>query len=548
MIRIWSSPATRDRGYAVAPIVVALLVGLPLVFVLAALVRPPGESWQHLRSTLLGGYIIDTAVLAFGVTVCASLIGTGLAWFTTNFEFPGVRVFAWAVALPIALPAYISAYTYSHITGVTGPMFTFARWLFGRDIALGILFDMMSLPGCIFVMTFALYPYVYLSARAFFAGSSRHLIESARAYGHSDTRVFFSVALPIARPAILGGASLVLMETLNEYGATSYFGVQSMVTGIYRSWFSLGDIDSALRLAAVFLLAAVVVLTAERMLRGRRRFHHGTMAPQSLNKPSRRSALFMCLSCAAATSLGLLIPFAQLLAFSARSASFASIADLAGITFRSVVLSGAGGALCVLVSLALVLSIRRSRGALVRVTHEIVAAGYAIPGAIVVVGILSGSRVASRFSSLLLIGSIALLLYAYLIRYLAVVMRPLQSGLDKIPESFDDAGALSGRSWVSVFFGVHAPILRSAIGAGFFIVCIDLLKELPMTLVLRPFNFATLATRAFEFAQQDRLAEAALPSIVIVLVGLLPAISLARKANPGEKDLVNKRSELIRAA
>ena len=256
----------------------------------------------------------------------------------------------------------------------------------------------------------------------------------------------------------------------------------------------------------------------------------------------------MCASCTGAISLGLLIPFAQLLAFSVRSGTLESIADLAEIAFRSVLLSGAGGALCVLVSIGIVLGIRRSRGTLTRATQEIVAAGYAIPGAIVVVGILSGSRIVGSFSSLLLIGSIALLLYAYLIRYLAVVMRPLQSGLEKIPESFDDAGALSGRSWISVFFGVHVPILRSAIGAGFFIVCIDLLKELPMTLVLRPFNFSTLATRAFEFAQQDRLAEAALPSIAIVLVGLLPAISLARRANRGDRGVGHNRGEVTRAA
>ena len=513
----------------VLPILIAILIGIPMLIVLGELVRPAGIEWAHVRTTLLPSYVRDTAILGLGVTAGATLIGTALAWFTSNYDFPGVKFFGWAVGLPIALPGYISAYTYAHITGITGPLFRMLRGLFGREFALNALIDMMNLRGCIFVMIFALYPYVYFSARSFFAGSSRHYIETARASGRSDPEIFIRVALPIARPSIIAGAALVLMETLNEYGATSYFGVQSMVTGIFRAWFGLGDVETARRLAGYFLVGVVALLLIERISRRQRRYEHADVAPEIRYRPGRASGFAMCISCGVALSIGLLVPLAQLLAWIGRSVSFDSIRAISEILFQSVLLSGLAGALCVGATLLMLVVLRRKPGTLSSLSYEIAGSGYAIPGAIISVGVLAGAGLVRDASSVFLIGSFGLLLYAYLVRYLAVTMKPLQAALEKIPGSFDDTGALAGHKWVSVFTRVHIPLLRPAMGAGLFVVFIDILKELPMTLVLRPFNFHTLATRAYEYAQQDRLQEAALPSVVIVLAGLVPALLLSMR-------------------
>ena len=527
--------------HAAVPIIIILLVtlfiGLPQIVVLSGLLRPANEAWIHIRSTLLLDYILDTLLLGCGVTLGATLIGTGLAWFTSNYEFPGVRFFSWAIGLPIALPAYISAYTYAYVTGITGPLFRTFRWLFGRQIAVDLLFDIMSLPGCIFIMVFALYPYIYFSARSFFSGSSRHYIETARACGRSDAEIFFRVALPVARPAIIAGASLVLMETLNEYGATSYFGVQSMVTGIYRAWFSHGDVGSALRLSGFFLIGIAVLLVFERKLRRRRRYHHGTLVPQSRYRPSMLSGYLMCLVCFVSLALGLIVPLTQLIFWCLRSIDLDALDRLRGAISRSFLLSGAGSAICLAVSVLLIFLLRNRKG--VTLTNEIVGSGYAVPGAIIGVGVLTLAGTIRSTFSVYLIGSVGLLLYAYVVRYLSITMKPLQAGIEKIPASFDDAGALSGRPWMSIFAQVHLPLLRPALSAGLFMVFIDLLKELPMSLVLRPFNFDTLATRAFELAQQDRLREAALPSVVIVLVGLIPALILSKRRHIRTQKLDN---------
>jgi len=512
-----------------APVLIAVLICAPMVVVLAGLFGPGGAQWQHIRSSLLLDYVLDTLLLGTGVTAGATVVGTVLAWFTVNYTFPGSRVFSWAVGLPIALPAYISAYTYAHITGITGPVFRLFAALVGRDRAAMLLVDVMNLPGCMFVLIFSLYPYVYFTARSYFAGSSRGFIETARSCGRGDVAVFFRVALPIARPALVAGGALVLMETLNEYGATSYFGVHTMVTGIFRAWFSLGDVSSAVRLAGYFVLVVVGLLSLERLNRRNRRYDDGSPRPFDTVQPGRFAGITMTFACLIPLLLGLLIPLAQLVAWVVVTVDLPRLASLTETLVRSILLAGASALACVVVSLIIVSSERRERSPVAAVAAEAVMSGYAVPGVIIVVGILTLSRLVGQVSSLFLVGSVGLLVYAYLVRYLAVTMKPLQAAMAKIPTSFDDAGALSARCRFQTYLAVHLPLLGHAVAVGLLVVFIDLLKELPVALVLRPFNFSTLATRAFELAQQDRLPESALPAVAIVLIGLIPAVLLTRR-------------------
>jgi iron(III) transport system permease protein len=512
-----------------APLLLAVIICTPMIIVAAGIFGSAGEEWQHIRSILLLDYVVDTVLLAVGVTMGASALGTLFAWFTVNYDYPGSRLFSWALGLPIALPAYISAYTYAHMFGITGPFYRLARFIFGAEIASIQMINIMSLPGCMFVMIFALYPYVYFTARSFFSGSSRSYIETARSCGKGDVEVFINVALPITRPAIVAGGALVLMETLNEYGATSYYGVNTMVTGIFRAWFALGDVGSATKLAGFFLMAVIGILSMERLNRRRRRYHDSAPRPFDLMRPSRPARAAMTVFSILPLAFGLFIPLAQLIAWTVQTADMAGLFALSYTLVRSTLLAGVSGAICVVVSLLFIFFVRRRRSTATLIATEALLSGYAVPGAIIVVGVLSLSRFVDRVSTVYLFGSIGLLVYAYIVRYLAITTKPLQASMAKIPTTLDDACLLSGKPKVNTFLRIHLPLMRSGVATGLLLVSIDLLKELPMTLVLRPFNFDTLATRAFELAQQDRLPESALPAVAIVLICIIPAALLARR-------------------
>ena len=509
-------------------LIVAFIV-LPMLVAAVGVFRPSGEAWRHLRSTVLSGYIFDTIVLTAAVGLLATMLGTLLAWFTVNYTFPGSRFFSWALGLPIALPAYISAFTYAHVLGITGPVFRSLRAVFGADAAAAMLPEIMSLAGCIFVLTFSLYPYVYYTARSFFSGSSSHYVETARSCGRGDAAVFFRIAVPISRPAIVAGGSLVVMETLNEYGATSYYGVNTMVTGIFRAWFAMGDVSSALRLSGFFLIGTVIILALEKLQRGRRRYHETKPRPIRAVRPRRISGFIMCGVCAFSFGFGLAVPTLQLLFWAVGAFSGPRAVALAAATVRSVLLSAGTGLICLAVSLFLLYLVRGRSTRAANSALEISASGYAVPGAIIAVGVLYLARFVNDHTSLFLFGTLGVLVYAYVVRFLAITIKPLRAGLAKVPMSFDDAGALTGRSRLYTFLRVHTPLLRSAAVSSLIIVCIDLLKELPMTLVLRPFNFDTLAALAYEYALQDRLPEASLPSLMIVAAGVSAAMLLMKQ-------------------
>lgn len=519
----------------------AAVLALPVGVVVASAGVPAGGGMLRLWRTVLPGYLANTVAVAVGVPVAAGAVGTALAWITTRYEFPGRRVLTAAAAAPLAVPSYIAAYAYAGLLDYTGPLQTALRRGGLAPDSLYLL-PIASLPGLVFILSVVLYPYVFITTRAAFAARSERLVEAARSLG-VRRGLFFRLGLPVARPAVAAGMLLVLMESLAAYGAPFYLGVDTLTTGIFRSWFSAGSVLTALKFAAVLLLIVVLAVWAERAGRGRAEYAGGA---GMVEQPARRTLLSgpaaggVTALVALPPVLGFLLPVLMLLRWALSSFPAASAAgghELAD-TLRAAVgtLSASGGAAVLTVAVALFLSwSTRSGGTAgrhVRAAVNVAASGYAVPGAVIAVGVLAVATGLDRtiepvFAMLtgtdprgILMGSFVLLLYAYAVRYLAVAYRPLAAGFDGIGVPLERAARSLGHGPVSTLARVHVPLGRASLAAAFMLVFVDVSKELPLTLVLRPFNFETLAVRAFALAGDERLSQAGLPSLALVALGL----------------------------
>lgn len=527
-------------------LILALLVVLPVGSVLSNLfVGGTSDTWQHLASTVLPDYIVNTLVLCVGVGVGVIVIGVPTAWLTAMHDFPGRRIFEWALVLPMAMPAYVMAYVYTDLLQFVGPVQSGLRETFSLGKNDYWFPEIRSLQGAVVMFILVLYPYVYLLARNAFIERASGMIEAARTLGLSSWASFFRVSLPLARPAVAAGVALALMETMADFGTVSYFAVPTFTTGIYRAWFSLGDHVASAQLAASLLGFIVVLLALEKISRGRSRFHDTTGRNRPQHGLSGINAVLAVVCCAMPIILGFLLPAVLLgfLAFGEReSEMMGGIAQrffvLAG---NSVVLASVTSVLAVLFALLLAYGARLWKGWFFESLNRLVGLGYAVPGSVIAVGVLIP---VARFDNwlaaqweiwfgvnpgLLLTGGIAALIYAYLVRLLSVALQTVQAGLGKITFSMDDAARGLGLSQGRTLWRVHAPLLRGSLFTAGLLVFVDVMKELPATLVMRPFDFDTLATQTYTLAADERLAEASLPALAIVLVGLLPVIFLSRQ-------------------
>ena len=527
----------------------ALLVALPIAavgsFVLAG---GSGNTWAHLAATVLPDYIVTTLWLCAGVGGGVSLLGVGSAWLVTRHEFAGRAAFEWALVLPLAMPAYVMAYTYTDLLQYVGPVQTALREAFGWRRADYFFPEVRSTGGAVLMFSLVLYPYVYLMARTAFIDRGGAMVEVARSLGLSPGAAFVRVSLPLARPAIAGGVALALMETLADFGTVSYFAVQTFTTGIYRAWFSLGDRVAAAQLAAVLLGFVVLVLMLERASRGRRRFADASLRRGASHRVPLRggwSALAV-LGCAVPLVGGFALPAGLLLHMALREGDAQFGERFVRLAGNSVLLAGLTALLAVLLALLIGYAARTHRGLAMRWAHRVAGLGYALPGSVIAVGVLIpvtrldhalGSLLQQLFGwqpGLLLTGSIAALVYACLVRYLTAAMQAVDSGLARITPSMDQAARSLGHSPAQTLWRVHLPLLRgSALTAGL-LVFIDVMKELPATLVMRPFNFDTLATQAYTLAADERLAEASTAALAIVVVGLLPMVLICRQIARGQ--------------
>ncbi len=518
---------------------VALALAVPVLYVGSQLFGAAGEAWTYVVADLLPGYALNSLVLLLGVGALTLLMGTPAAWLVAVYRFPGRAFFAWALVLPLAIPSYITAYTYAGIFDYGGPVWQGLEAL-GLG-ALGSRLDIANIYGVTAVMAFALYPYVYLTARAFFAQHSNAVIEAAQSLGQAPLRAFWHLALPLGRPALVGGASLVAMETLNEYGAVKYYGVDTFTTGIFSAWFSLGDADAAIRLAACALVFVFVLLSLERIQRGRRRFAEGR--PTRPVRPRRLAGArgaAACTLCILPFALGFALPGLQLVVWALQTWHKIIGVDFFGLMWNSFALAALAALLVVGVALLLVYTGRLYGVYGVRLLGRVATLGYSVPGAVIAVGVMLPFARADRTidqaaqawlgisTGLLLSATLAALVFAYLVRFLAVGFQAVQAGFEGLGGHIEEAARSLGAGPWRTLVRVDLPLVKAALlGAGM-LVFVDVLKELPLTLILRPFNFDTLATRAFELVSDEEVASSANAALIIVAIGILPVVLLNR--------------------
>lgn len=540
--------AARPRSKAewlidIAILAVSLIMALPVITVAVLALFPAENIWPHLIATVLPGYVWRTLVLMAGVGALSFVIGTGTAWLVTMCRFPLRKVFQWALLVPLALPTYIVAYAYVDFLTYAGPLQGWLRDVMGWKTPHDYWFpEVRSMGGSIVILALVLYPYVFLTARASFLRQSTSQLEAARTLGRTAWGAFFSVALPSARPAIAVGVSLVMMECLNDIGAAGFFGIRTLSVGIYTTWLAEGNLGGASQIAAVMLIFVFVFLWIERMGR-----HQQSFAPSARkNRPIRRVSLkgwratLAFLACALPVLLGFIVPGAILLRFALHRFSDGLTPAFARAAGHSLVLSTLAAAIALLLGLILAYGARNARSVLVRYATRIAAMGYAVPGTVMGLGILIpfaafdnsvDAMMRSTFgisTGLLLSGTIAAVTFAYVARFLAISAGSIETGLQRVTPNVAAAARTLGRSPLASFFEVHLPILRPALVSASLLVFVDCMKELPATLILRPFDFETLATSVFTLASLDQLEESALPALTIVATGLIPVILLSR--------------------
>jgi iron(III) transport system permease protein len=529
----------------------ALVLLLPILAVLASTLQWNGESAQILRemsSTVLPDYALTTLLLCITVAVGVSIVGMATAAAVTLFDFAGRKTFEWALLLPIAMPAYVVAYAYTDFLQFSGPLQTAIRATFGLE---GRVFpEVRSLGGAAWVFTFCLYPYVYLLARTALADRATHLMDAARLLGAPMRRRVREIALPLARPAVAAGVALALMETLADFGVSSYFGIQTFTAGIYKAWLVLDNRIAAAQLATLLLLVVVVLLKLEHRAQKKMRFAvtkggnaggHAASAPvksgAKVSHLSGKRLVLAWLVCGVPVLMGFIFP----LLFMLRPFLASLKSDDAPLPWaqfgqwaaNSVMLGGISAVIAVALALVLAFAVRTRPDPLTRGVAQLAGVGYAIPGAVIVVGLLIPVgwvqlKLPQAGVGYWVTATVLGVIWAYVVRFTGVALQSVQSGYAKIPTSFDDSARMLGVSGLGLLRRVHAPLLKRSTAAAALLVFVDVMKELPATLVLRPFNSDTLAVVAYQLARDERLGEAALPSLALVLVGLLPVMLLSR--------------------
>ena len=523
-------------------LVLALWLALPVLALLAAW-WPWGSQasasvavLRDMTTTVLPGYVGTTAWLALWVGIGAAVVGTATAATVTLFEFPGRRQWEWLLLLPLAMPAYVTAYAYTDFLQFSGPLQVWLRESFALEGRL--LPEVRSVWGAIWVFIFALYPYVYLLARTALSERAAHLMEAARLLGAPLPRRIATIALPLARPAVAAGVALVLMETLADFGVTSYFGIQTFTTGIIKAWLSLDNRLAAAQLATMLLAMVLLLLWLEHRAQQRMRFTAkgvGRAGSAEAQPVALRGASLVLawVICAVPVLMGFFAPVAFMLRPLASDWSVLPWERFLEWAWNSVRLGGITAGLAVAVALALAFAVRRRPDALTRGVVQLASLGYAVPGAVVVVGLLLPVGWLQAAWPSLGLGAVLTttavgIVWAYLVRFCAVALQSVQSGYARIPPSLDDSARMLGAGSPRLLLEVHWPLLQRSTAAAALLVFVDVMKELPATMVLRPFNSDTLAVVAYQLARDERLGEAALPSLALVAVGLVPVILLSR--------------------
>ena len=544
-------------GWMLAVWAIAAIVAIPIIFVGTSVFAASGDLWQHLAATVLGEYLRNSALLIAGVGAGVLAIGVSCAWLTSMCRFPGSRIFEWALLLPLAAPAYLLAYTYANLLDYFGPVQVFLRRFFGWQTLADYWFpELGGVGGAVAMLAIVLYPYVYLLSRVAFLEQSVCALEASRSMGCNPWRSFFTVALPLARPSIAAGLALVLMETLGDFGTVQYFGVSTFTTGIYRTWFGMGDRAAAAQLATVLMAFVLALIAVERIARHRARYFQATNRYQDLPRYELGwgRSLLAIFACSLPILLGFAIPTGYLAYLTATNAAETINRSFWELSRHSLLLATIAAIATLILALLLAygqrLQSKDDPQGILQWGVRLAAMGYAIPGTVIAVGVLIplgrfdnaiDGWMRSQFNlstGLLLSGTIFALVFAYLVRFLALSFNTVESSLSKVRPSLDDAARSLGCDTIGTLLRVHVPTIGGGLLAAMMLVFVEVMKELPATLVIRPFNFDTLAVRVYQYASDERLIEAAAPALALVVAGILPVIFLSFKlarSRPGDR-------------
>lgn len=524
----------RDTNrWSIFTLTIVCLIALPVFTILYRLIYGPGESWSHIVKTVLPDYLSNSIILMIGCTLLTLIFGVGSAWLVSRFDFPFRKQLEWLLIIPLAIPSYIVAYAYAGIFDYGGMLAMMTSDTFPKV-------DVMNISGLIWVLSVSLYPYVYVASRAFFLSQSGSLLEASKMLGVGEVKTFFKLILPLARPAVIGGLVLVIMEVLNDYGAAKYYGVSTFTTGIFRAWFALEEPETAIYLSALLVFVIFLILRFEKWQRRRVSYAMSakTNNPLQRRKTSGAQQIGILIAVSIPVIFGFVLPLIQLIqwAYLTRKQSFSS--SFFETALQSFGLGLLAAVVTVVGALMLLYFTKWNKLKPLKSLTKLSTLGYAIPGAVIAVGVLIPTLAFDKWLigvfktgfdakiGLMINGTIIALVYAYMVRFMAVAYNPIEAVDLKINNSLPESSQLLGRGRMKTFFKVQFPLIKTGVLSALLLVFVDIMKELPLTLILKPYDIDTLAVKAYEFASDELIMESAMPSLLIILTGVIPVIFL----------------------
>ena len=532
--------------WQITPVVLFLIFIAPVIIVLSSLFGEYSDNWTHLYNYVLTGYVLNSLWLVTGVSICVIIIGVGTSWLITNYNFTGKSIFEWALILPFAVPPYILAYTFTGLFDTFGTANNLIRDVFYLGDDFTFFPKVRNIYGAIIVFSFTLYPYVYLVSRMAFINQSRSILESGRTLGFNQFQVFYKLAVPMIRPAIVAGLMLVIMETLSDFGAVDHFAIATFTTGIFRTWYGMYDLETAMQLASLLLIFVTIFIFIERRSRRKAAFSiaGSVYKPLKLSQLTGYKNLLAFIACLLPIFIGFILPVLELSYWALNYKLDFFNQKFISTALNTLYLSIAAAFLCTLLALIINFSIRYKTNNFLKFLSSFLTVGYAVPGLILAIGVMRLLTFLDRnftieIFNLVLTGSLVGLMMAYIIKSYALSSTTFDAGYERISPRIDDvARSLKTSGW-NLLSKVHVPLLKTSFLTSMLLVVAEVIKELPATLILRPFNFDTLAVSTYIYAAEERMYDAAAPSISIVLVGLIPIIILTRlirTSRPANRD------------
>ena len=509
-------------------VIISLLLAIPVFAILISLFKGTGEMWEHITSYFLIDYIQNSIILLLGSGIICFVIGTSSAWVVSRYKFKGRKIVEWLLFMPLAIPSYIVAYSYVGLFGYGGSFIKFINYLGFNNID---NIEMMNIYGLVWVLSFSLYPYVYASTRLIFQSYPTRLKDTASLLGASKNKYFFKIALPLASPAIIGGLFLVFMEVLNDYGAAKYYGINTFTTGIFRTWTALEDLQSSIYLSAILVVLVFVLVLIVKWLRGRRSYNLKTYNSNDQDEIYRKDLkglkkiIFLTIVFVPIL-FGFLFPFLQLIIWGIQTFESMFNSELLNIGIQTLFLGLSTSIIIVFLATSLIYLSKWNYLKQLNVTSKLATLGYVIPGAIIGIGVIKSSHSITEYFSTyhnikigyIIYNSILVLIYAYVFRFIAVAFNSIESNTLKLSKSLSESSNLLGFGKIKTFFKIDFPLIKNALLTSFILVFIDVIKELPLTLILKPYNLSTLAIKAYEYAEDERVAEAALPALFLIFI------------------------------